>query len=143
MEFNVGIFELVGWVSFVFPTMAGFLKTMVPLLFCAISVIGVFSNILPEPGVIYEVPTLDEIELELKHRSRLIYWLTCISRQITVGVNRLTQSRVYWLFYAWTNLCSRLVEYFRGGIRKSKFIKLSDPTPYKPDWKQLNDDVEK
>lgn len=141
MGADLGIIEIVHWVTVLFPSLSEYAKIITPLFVITVSVIGIFSNILPEPGDTYPVPCLTDIDSELKGHGRIIYRLTRISRQVTILMNKVICTKPYKWFYYTTVFCSTIITHLRGGELKSKFKPITKPKPYKMDLDKYRDDT--
>lgn len=128
---SFSIVELVHWMSILFPSFSQYTKIVTPLVVFGISVIGIFSNILPKPGELYPIPSLDDLAAELKDRSRLIYFITRISRKVSILTNKVIVTRPYKWFYLTTTFLSNLFNRLRGIKAKSGSISITQPKPYK------------
>ena len=136
---DLGIIEIVHWVTLIFPSLSQYTSIIVPVLVFTLSVIGIFSNILPSPGNTYPVPEKEDLYTELHAHSRFIYRMALITRQITLWVNRIICSKPYKWFYVTTEFCSILVNRLRGKRLKSSAMGITKPKPYQINLERLKD----
>ena len=134
MGLNIDMSMIIGWVTYLFPTTAEYIKVLVPLVILLLNVLGIFSNLLPEPGKMYRLPTREDLESELKPNGIIVYRMTVVSLVITRWINRIICSKLYYWFYHTTMTVSRIVKAFRGTKPKSGKIKISPPKPYRIDF---------
>ena len=140
---DLGIIEIVHWVTIMFPSLSEYTKIITPILVFTVSVIGIFSNILPEPGKTYPIPDIDDLDTELKDQGRIVYRLTRISRSVTIRVNKIISSTPYKWFHKTTTFCSNMINRLRGRGMKSSIMKITKPKPYKIDLDRLKDDKDR
>lgn len=144
MGTDFGIVEVIQWVTYFFPSLSEYTTVLSPILVFIFSVVGVFSNILPEPGVTYPVPEISDIDSELKGRSRIIYRLTRIARWITIKVNAFICTSPYRWFHTGTTKVSHLIDRLKGGKKKVDGPTTITPIePYKMKLKKLWSDKKK
>lgn len=127
---DLGVVEIVHWMTYVFPSLSEYTKIIMPLLIFAISAIGVFSNVLPEPGTLYPVPQSEDLAAELHDKGWFVYRLTLLSRKLTILANKVVASKPYAWFHRFTEICSNLLSRVRGESLKSEDVKITIPKPH-------------
>lgn len=130
MGANPNIVELMNWLSLVFPSLAQYSKVMMPMIIAIIGVISVFSNILPKPGELYPLPTLEDLEIEMKGNGRFTYATAKISRSITIFVNKIIATKCYDYFFKITKFCSIVIKKVKGQAGEEKAVGITTPKPY-------------
>lgn len=131
MGSEINLIDIVQWVTTMFPSLSQYTKIFMPALVMIATTLGVFSDILPEPGQPYPVPDLVDLDIELKGKGRVIYTLVRISRWITIHTNRFINSKAYNSFYRFTNFCSTLIRKVKGQEAKVAAAPISTPKPYR------------
>ena len=135
MGSDLTLLDVLGWITHVFPSLTQYGKIILPAVLMLISVIGIFSNILPKPGDPYPVPDLDDINAELKGKGRITYYCVIITRRVTLGFNYLIRTKVYACFYTTTKVCSNLIARVKGHRESSEMVEITKPKP--PTFKRL------
>lgn len=133
MGSDIGTVEIVHWVSYIFPDLAEYLKIIIPTVVIVASVLGVLSNILPDPDFVYPVPDVDDIDIEMIDSGRVIYTVTRISRCVTLFANRIIRSKMYRVIFKVVQFFGRIVARLRGQSASSTMTKITEPKPYKID----------
>ncbi len=133
MGVDVGLLEVSHWITIVFPSLSTYTKLITPAIFVLFSVFTFFSNIIPEPGHIFPIPSDDDIKAELKHKGRIVYTLTRVSAEITQGVNRVIKTRFYKFVYMFITLGAKIIGRIKGDKSKGKIKQITKPKPYKVD----------
>lgn len=128
---DMNIADLMSWLSNVFPSLSQYIKIVMPLLVMIVSVIGIFSDILPKPGDVYPVPDIQDIDAELKGKGRIVYRLVRISRYITTKINRVVISKPYEMFYRFTKICAVLLRKIKGQEATPDAVEITKPKPYR------------
>lgn len=127
---NPNIVELMNWLSIVFPSLAQYSKVMMPMILAVIGIISVFSNILPKPGEHYPFPSMEDLDIELKGSGRFTYITAKVSRSVTIMINKIIDTRCYWLFYKITKFCSVVIKKIKGQVSEEEAVDISTPKPY-------------
>jgi hypothetical protein len=130
---DLGIIEIINWVTYLFPSFSVYIKILAPIFILGVSVIGIFSNILPLPMETYPVPSLEDINTELKGKGVFVYRFTRLSRRVTITINRIICGKSYKCFYNCTDKCSTIISYVRGSGKKAVFKKFTPPKPFQLD----------
>ena len=138
MGLELGIIEIVHWLTMIFPSLAEYSKIIIPMVLFFVSVICIFSNILPEPGNSYPVPSVKDLGVEFQNKAKFVYKITWISRCITKRVNRIIHSKPYKWFYNFTTACSNMISLFKGGSKKLVYKEITKPKPYVMNFDNLH-----
>lgn len=138
---DLGMVELIRWISMMFPSMSEYTTIFTPIFIVGVTIMNMFSNILPEPGTTYPVPSVRDIDAELKDKGRIVYRLIRLSRWLTINVNRLVSTRFYRWFYKSTKACAKILLRIKGG-NSGKIRAITKPKPFKvkPFHRKDNDD---
>lgn len=125
-----GIISFFRWMDYIFPSLSVYLDIIGPALLVLVGVVSVFTNIMPDPGHQFEVPCKQDIELELKDKNWKIYYLTKISRTLTICINLIMRSFLYkWFFYI-TKSTSLVLRKMNLTRRKSDIELIKIPPVY-------------
>lgn len=139
MGTDVGIVEVFQGLAYFFPSLAQYTTILSPILVFVFSAIGIFSNILPEPGSKYPIPDIEDIESELAGKGKLIYRMVLISRWVMITVNQIIDTKVYYWFHTFTDTCSKFVARLKGEVKAKKLSKITKPKPHQIDIKPIFD----
>ena len=127
---DVSIVQIIRWIVYFFPSFYDYAKIIAPILILSVSIAGVFMNIIPSPGQIYPVPSIEDIEIELKDK-KLIYKLTLLTRNITLKINYVIESKPYKWFYKIASFIYRIVNKIKGNSSKKTDISITKPQVFK------------
>ena len=83
------------WIIKTFPSFGDFLSVLLPICGTVITLLGVFTNLLPVPGSSYAVPNVDAIKAELDHRGALIVKMVIWAKNLVTFVNLFLNSKLY------------------------------------------------
>lgn len=106
MDAGFIIASLGSWISLIFPSLAEYTKYIGPGLMGFATVVGIFTNILPEPGHRYLVPDTKALETELQGSGGFILKIAKFTRVTVIGTNWFIATAVYSGFYKITNAIS-------------------------------------
>jgi hypothetical protein len=91
------------WVSWMFPSLAEYTKYIGPILMGFVTGIGIFTNILPDPGHQYPVPDVTSLQAELQGSGGFILKIATFTRTTVVVANWFMATALYSGFYNTTN----------------------------------------
>lgn len=140
MELDIGVVEIVRWITYIFPAFTEYTKIVTPIVIFTLSVSGVFFNILPKPGQIYHVPCLLDLKVEMKYLGRVVYILTRISRWVTIKINTFICSKMYLWLYRLLSKFYALINRWRGNTPSPEEIKITPPEHFKFDLNHLTEE---
>jgi len=127
---DFGIIDLINWLSLVFPSLTQYSKVIMPLIITGIGIISIFSNILPKPGEHYPIPPLDDLDVELKGKGRITYFMVRVTRFITISFNKFIDTRLYKIFFNTTSFCSVVIKKLKGHAATEEAVEITTPKPY-------------
>lgn len=112
MDLTLFIPMIVSWVDHTFPSLSEYTKYVGPGLMTLFTLLGIFTNMLPEPGHHYPVPDTTELENELKDHGGFIIRIAKFTRSIVIVVNWFLATVVYEWFYTTTNRITDMLPRF-------------------------------
>ena len=112
---------LTSWVVARFPSLGEYVQYVGPALMILISVIGIFTNLLPKPDHKFPVPDVKALEIELGDSGGFILKMAKFTRSFVIGLNWFIGTAVYSWFYRTTNVVS-------GWVSRFKKTPVSTPT---------------
>jgi len=144
MPIDFDFSEIVKWVVVLFPSLTMYMKFVVPLGVLIISIVGIFSNILPPPNHQYEVPDLEDVKATLRDNGKIAYYFTRITMFITEQVNIIIESGFYAGFYSFTQVCDKLFAKLRKSEAEvDETQHVSKPVPLHDDLDPFPDPIDK
>lgn len=127
MGTNIGAVEIVNWIILIFPSFSQYAKIVTPIFIFTVSVMGVFCNILPPPGNPYALPSLSDLNRELKGKGWVVYGMVKICFHVTVMVNRIVAGKPYMVFYKSTKKVADLINRLKGKNEDDMAVKITKP----------------
>lgn len=95
----ITMMPVINWVNYFFPSLTDYTHIIAPAFMVLFGLLSVFSKILPRPDHRFDVPDLRSIEAELKANHRILYYITRMSRRMTIGFNWVISTRPYKVMY--------------------------------------------
>lgn len=104
------ILAIIGpWIVYLFPSSAQYVKYIGPALVGFATAVGIFTNLLPEPGHVYPVPDVKQLQAELEGNGGFILKIATFTRSLVIGINWFLATAVYAWFYNGTNRVSAVL----------------------------------
>jgi len=110
-----------------------------PILILTLSMTTVFFNILPDPGQVYPVPCVKDIDVTLRHR-RVTRHVTMMARNVTIRINYIICSKPYLYFYKFIRVLYLIITKIKGDPVKRTGVSITKPEVFKIDFDKVKDD---
>lgn len=136
MALEIGIVQIVQWVTYVLPAFTDYVKLFAPMVIVTVSLSGMFFNILPDPGQVYPVPCVRDIETALGHR-KIVVKLTKMSRNMTIRINYIICSKPYVYFYNTVRIIYKIIMKVKGEPERKKTIHITQPEVFTIDFESV------
>jgi hypothetical protein len=135
MALEIGIVQIVQWVTYVLPAFTDYVKLFAPIIIVTVSLSGTFFNILPDPGQVYPVPCVKDIEDTLSNR-KIILTLTKMSRNMTIRINFVICSKPYVYFYNIVKFIYKIIIKVKGEPERKTSINITQPEVFTIDFER-------
>lgn len=113
MDFSTFIPLLSTWVTHKFPSLREYAEYVGPGLTVLFTFLGVFTNLLPEPGHKYAVPNVADLELQLQGGGKFIVRIAKMARTVVISINWFVGTSLYSGFYTVANKVSKILPKFK------------------------------
>ena len=127
---GVSLATLISFIDYFFPSLSQYTKFVAPAIMFLFTAIGIFTNILPEPGHVYPVPNVTDLETELDGSGKFILKIAKLARNITIAVNWFIATTPYIWFYNATNTLTNIIYRFHFSASPPKNTGITPPQPY-------------
>ena len=109
---------LSSWIVRLFPSLAEYTKYVGPAVLTSITALGIFTNLLPDPGRKYPVPDVSALETQLQGSAGFILRIAKFTRGLTIGMNWFIDTAVYSCFYNTTNTIASVIPFVKKKTAK-------------------------
>jgi hypothetical protein len=138
MGFSLGILSILTWIDYFFPSLTVYTNTIGPFFVLIFGIVSIFSDILPKPGVLFYVPELEDINIELKSSGYIVIVLSKMARRLTIVVNTILLSKPYETFYKISKYFTGAISYIKMSRNKTIVNKVSPPKEFDSNFDNEN-----
>lgn len=114
MDPTLAITSILTLIIKLFPSLSEYSQYIISGAITLVTLIGIFTNILPEPGHKFTVPDIEALEAELQGQANFILNIAKFTRNLVIIVNWFINTSLYKGFYNTTNAITKLLPWMKN-----------------------------
>ncbi len=114
MDPTLAITSILTLIIKLFPSLSDYSQYIISTAIALITFIGIFTNILPEPGHKFTVPDVEALKIELQGQANFILNIAKFTRNLVVISNWFINTSLYKGFYNTTNAVTKLLPWMKN-----------------------------